>query len=102
MTIHLRNLSEGDRFYLLRTMERYTLLRRDRSTPSGTRYVVLREGEERESSLHHSCYVKPVLRPVAEPCDPCRRFFARYYCSAAKRGECDCPKCQGFCKCASE
>ena len=27
------------------------------------------------------------------------RFFKRFRCGAATHGECDCPKCQGYCKC---
>lgn len=33
-------------------------------------------------------------------CDSCRQFFARFRCSAASHGECDCPKCQGYCECS--
>lgn len=32
-------------------------------------------------------------------CKYCKKFFAKYHCSAKTHGECDCPKCQGFCKC---
>jgi hypothetical protein len=35
-------------------------------------------------------------------CKHCREFFARYRCAAAEYGECDCPKCQGYCKCPDE
>jgi len=31
-------------------------------------------------------------------CQHCNKFFARYRCGAAT-GECDCPKCQGYCDC---
>jgi hypothetical protein len=57
---HLRNLQPGERFVLKRTGDRYTLLRRVHDTPAGTRYVVLRDGENREASLHHSCRVEPI------------------------------------------
>lgn len=30
-------------------------------------------------------------------CEQCQDFFALYRCNAP--GECDCPKCQGYCKC---
>lgn len=37
--------------------------------------------------------------PVQQaPCEKCRKFFARFYCNL-RSGECDCPKCQGFCEC---
>jgi hypothetical protein len=39
------------------------------------------------------------LEPV---CEPCQRFFAKFSCAAATHGECDCPKCQGYCKCNLE
>jgi hypothetical protein len=32
-------------------------------------------------------------------CKHCTEFFKRFRCSAATHGECDCPKCQGYCKC---
>lgn len=53
----VRNLQPGDRFILKRTQEAFTFVRREPFTPSGTRHVVLRDGERRESSLHHSCHV---------------------------------------------
>jgi len=53
----VRNLQPGDRFILKRTREVFTFVRREPFTPSGTRHVVLRDGERRESSLHHSCHV---------------------------------------------
>jgi len=55
--LRMRNLQPGDRFILKRTREVYTFVGRGPWTPSGTRHVVLREGERRESSLHHSCHV---------------------------------------------
>lgn len=62
MTMPLRRVRPGQRFVLLRTGERYTLLTKEIDTPSGTRYVVQREGSERKSTLHHSCHVKPIVR----------------------------------------
>ena len=33
-------------------------------------------------------------------CNMCKRFFERYSCGKNRGdGECDCPKCQGYCKC---
>jgi len=32
-------------------------------------------------------------------CQSCTKFFLNYHCSAATYGDCDCPKCQGFCTC---
>jgi hypothetical protein len=40
-------------------MEEFTLLRREHKTPSGTKYVVLKDGKT-ESSLHHSCHVEKI------------------------------------------
>lgn len=62
MTMKLRHIPDGTRFVLCRTGERFTLLRRDIQSPSGTCYVVQRDGEARETTLHHSCHVKPILR----------------------------------------
>lgn len=57
-TLRLRNLQPGARFILLRTGERYEFLGHKRDTPGGTRYVVLRAGFARPSTLHHSCHVE--------------------------------------------
>ena len=32
-------------------------------------------------------------------CPACKKFFAKYRCSKKSHGECDCPKCQGYCRC---
>jgi hypothetical protein len=33
-------------------------------------------------------------------CKHCEKFHALgRYCTAKSHGECDCPKCQGFCEC---
>jgi hypothetical protein len=34
-----------------------------------------------------------------QQCEYCRKFFERYSCGKKWIGECDCPKCQGYCKC---
>lgn len=62
MTMHLRSLPTGARFVLCRTGDRYTLFRRDRDRWGGTVIVVLRDGAANESSLHHACHVKPIIR----------------------------------------
>lgn len=53
----VRNMQPGQLFTLLRTGEVYEFVRRDRVTPSGTKHVVIKRGESRETSLHHSCHV---------------------------------------------
>lgn len=59
----VRQLMPGQEFTLVRTGERYKFLRRDYSTPSGTRYVCLHLGPipvdeyPVETSLHHACHV---------------------------------------------
>lgn len=39
-------------------------------------------------------------------CKHCRKFFKRYSCAKVGYGgfdgECDCPKCQGYCTCTTE
>jgi hypothetical protein len=32
-------------------------------------------------------------------CEHCQQFFAKYQCGKDTHGECDCPKCQGYCEC---
>lgn len=56
----VRDLSPGDRFYLLRTMERYTYifpwdLKRHR-------HFVMPESADKPSDLHGSCHVKRIIR----------------------------------------
>ena len=63
MTTHIRDLQPGERFYLLRTMEKYTYIghKTDYDFP-GYRHVVAKEGENTTSDLHHSCHVKRIVR----------------------------------------
>jgi len=53
----VRHVPVGHRFLLLRTNEVYTMLRIAHQTPSGTQYVVQKQGAVTDSSLHHSCHV---------------------------------------------
>ena len=61
----VRQLTPGQQFTLLRTGEKYRFVRRDYSTPSGTRHVVVRDdpyitakdGRQAETTLHHACHV---------------------------------------------
>lgn len=32
-------------------------------------------------------------------CQACQKFFSRFQCGISLLGECDCPKCQGYCEC---
>lgn len=32
-------------------------------------------------------------------CKHCAAFFSKFRCAAQSHGECDCPKCQGYCEC---
>ncbi len=36
---------------------------------------------------------------MVKKCKHCREFFKRYRCAKDTIGECDCPKCQGYCEC---
>lgn len=56
--VRIRNLKSGERFILCRTGEKYTFERSEFRTPGGIRYVVKKDGESRESTLHHSCHVE--------------------------------------------
>jgi hypothetical protein len=53
----VRHVPVGHRFLLLRTNEEYTMLKVERQTPGGTRYVVQKHNGATDSSLHHSCHV---------------------------------------------
>lgn len=57
----IRDLEPGDRFYLLRTMQRYTYIGVDKSKGK-TRHLVQSEEEIKVSDLHHSCHVKRIVR----------------------------------------
>ena len=64
MKKYVRNLQPGQRFTLLRTGEKYRFIRREHSTPSGTRHVVMLDDPyiiptngHKESTLHHACHV---------------------------------------------
>ena len=36
-------------------------------------------------------------------CAKCRKFYARFQCGHnIGQGECDCPRCQGYCKCSAK
>lgn len=58
----LRLLPVGFDFYLLRTGQRFKLMSVGPSPMGGFKYNVLREGEKRGTTLHHSCQIKPVVR----------------------------------------
>jgi hypothetical protein len=53
-------MQPGDRFILLRTMENFLMIRREQKTPGGTKYVVSKNGEKKETSLHHGCHVEKI------------------------------------------
>lgn len=59
----MRQVMPGQEFMLIRTGEWFKFLRRDYSTPKGTKYVCLNltgvdiKEYPKESQLHHSCHV---------------------------------------------
>ena len=53
----VRHVPVGHLFTLIRTNEVYFMMEIKHETPSGTRYVVRKQGETKNSSLHHSCHV---------------------------------------------
>jgi len=60
MTMHLRQLGQGVQFVLCRTRQKYYVVRRE--TRFGRReIVVLMDGGDRETTLHHACHVKPIV-----------------------------------------
>ncbi len=60
----LRQLPVGTRFYLVRTMAKYTLISAAPSPFGGYQYTVRRDGAEHTATLHHSCHVKPIVLEV--------------------------------------
>lgn len=58
----LRLLPVGMSFYLMRTGERYKLVSAGPSALGGYKYTVLRASSGKESTLHHSCRIKPIVR----------------------------------------
>ncbi len=59
----LFTLNPGQYFILKRTGDRYVFLGQKRDTPGGTRYVVLRSGFAKPTTLHHSCHVEIIKDP---------------------------------------
>lgn len=60
MTMYLRQLGQGVRFVLCRIGQKYRVVRRE--TRFGRReIVVLMDGSNRETTLHHACHVKPIV-----------------------------------------
>lgn len=57
MQVCVRHVPVGHRFLLIRSNEEFTMIEIKRETPSGTKYVVLKHGETKYGSLHHSCHV---------------------------------------------
>ena len=64
MTLHLRQLPVGTRFYLVRTMQVYKLISAGPSAAGGYKYKCFREGATHWTPLHHSCHVKPIVRKI--------------------------------------
>ena len=62
----LRLLPVGFDFYLIRTGQRFTLISAGPSALGGIKYVVRREGAKANSTLHHSCQIKPVVKRSQE------------------------------------
>ena len=64
MTKYVRQLQPGQRFMLMRTKDKYTFIGRENKTPCGTRYVVQRDGDSKETTLNHQCVVKPIYTNI--------------------------------------
>ena len=61
----VRHMQPGQRFLLRRTGDRYTLVRRELNPRYGMTYVVQHEGNDKETTLHPQCYVKPIIRAAS-------------------------------------
>ena len=55
--ICVRHVPVGHRFLLIRTNEEFTMMEIKRATPGGMQYLVRKQNERANSSLHHSCHV---------------------------------------------
>ena len=53
----VRHVPVGHKFLLIRSNEEFTMMEIKRKTPSGTQYVVHKNGEMVNRTLHHSCHV---------------------------------------------
>ena len=58
----VRHMRPGDRFYLLRTMEKFIYVGRRATEFGGMGHFVSRESDGRTTTLHHSCHVKRIVR----------------------------------------
>lgn len=62
MTIHLRDLADGCRFILLRTGQRFQLVRREKR--KGRKVIVVRQlGRTTLGELNHQCVVRAMVKP---------------------------------------
>lgn len=61
MAYLVRDIPEGARFFLCRTKQKFRLIRRER-IQGRLRTIVQADGKIVESTLHHSCHVKPIIR----------------------------------------
>jgi hypothetical protein len=59
--IHLRDLEPGTRFMLMRTGEKFCLIKREFSLGKW-RYYVFSQERDQLTTLHHSCGVKKLLQ----------------------------------------
>lgn len=60
----IRDLRPGDRFYLLRTMQRFIYIGKLPTRHGKMGHFVCLEGETETTTLHHSCHVKRIVRPA--------------------------------------
>lgn len=68
MPLHLRELQPNTRFVLLRTRDKFLYLGRKPSVYSGlmVHAVIKERGDGKQTSLHHSCHVKPIVKLNAD------------------------------------
>ena len=59
--MYLRQLGENVRFILCRNGQKYRVIGR-RLVNTKTEIFVMQEGADKETTLHHSCHVKPIVR----------------------------------------
>lgn len=57
MITTMRKILPGQTFQLCRTLDRYAMIRRDIAPGGKVSIIVLQQGADKETTLHHACHV---------------------------------------------
>jgi len=67
------------------------------------RAILIDPFNETVTEVEHNGDYKNIYQLLSQneeiQCKHCKEFFAKYSCGADRYGECDCPRCQGYCEC---